>query len=76
MQRAARGHGQLHEAFVIDVYAGRFVGWRLSTFMITDFVLDTLGQALYASQPGNDGGRAQIFGYTIVYPCHNPTHVR
>jgi putative transposase len=35
-------------AFVIDVYARRIVGWRQSSSMRTDFVLDALEQALYA----------------------------
>jgi len=47
--------GWLYVAFVIDVYARRIVGWRVSTCMTTDFVLDALEQALYARQPGNDG---------------------
>jgi len=47
--------GWLYVAFVIDVYARRIVGWRVSTTMTTDFVLDALEQALYARQPGNDG---------------------
>jgi putative transposase len=34
-------------AFVIDVYARRIVGWRVSRSMNTDFVLDALEQALY-----------------------------
>jgi len=38
--------GWLYVAFVIDVYARRIVGWRASTRMITDFVLDALEQAL------------------------------
>ena len=47
--------GWLYVAFVIDVYARRIVGWRVSTSMTTDFVLDALEQALYARQPGRDG---------------------
>lgn len=42
-------------AFVIDVYARRIVGWRVSSSMRTDFVLDALEQALYARQPKRDG---------------------
>lgn len=38
-------------AFVIDVFARRIVGWRVSRTMRTDFVLDALEQALYARQP-------------------------
>lgn len=38
-------------AFVIDVFARRIVGWRVSTSMHTDFVLDAPEQALYDRQP-------------------------
>ena len=47
--------GWLYVAFVIDVYARRIVGWRVSSSMRTDFVLDALEQALYARQPERDG---------------------
>jgi putative transposase len=43
--------GWLYVAFVIDVFARRIVGWRVSSSMHTDFVLDALEQALYARQP-------------------------
>lgn len=43
--------GWLYVAFVIDVYARRIVGWRVSSSMRTDFVLDALEQALYARRP-------------------------
>ena len=43
--------GWLYVAFVIDVFARRIVGWRVSRTMTTDFVLDALEQALYARQP-------------------------
>ena len=46
--------GWLYVAFVIDVYARRIVGWRVSSSMHTDFVLDALEQALYARQPERD----------------------
>jgi transposase InsO family protein len=46
--------GWLYVAFVIDVFARRIVGWRVSTSMKTDFVLDALEQALYARQPERD----------------------
>jgi putative transposase len=41
-------------ALVIDVYARRIVGWRQSSSMRTDFVLDALEQALYDRQPQRD----------------------
>jgi len=47
--------GWLYVAFVIDVYARRIVGWRVSICMTTDFVLDALEQALCARQPGKGG---------------------
>ncbi|GAB3483419.1 hypothetical protein GCM10027398_41410 [Azotobacter salinestris] len=43
-------------AFVIDVFARRNVGWRVSSSARTDFVLDALEQALYACRPVNQGG--------------------
>jgi putative transposase len=48
--------GWLYVAFVIDVFARRIVGWRVSTSMHTEFVLDALEQALYARQPDCDEG--------------------
>ncbi|WP_085942460.1 IS3 family transposase [Acidovorax sp. NO-1] len=47
--------GWLYVAFVIDVFARRIVGWRVSSSMRMDFVLDALEQALYARQPERDG---------------------
>jgi putative transposase len=46
--------GWQYVAFVIDVFARRIVGWRVSSLMRTDFVLDALEQALYARQPERD----------------------
>jgi len=46
--------GWQYVAFVIDVFARRIVGWRVSNSMHTDFVLDALEQALYARQPDRD----------------------
>jgi transposase InsO family protein len=47
--------GMVYVAFVIDVYARFIVGWRVSSSMRTDFVLDALEQALYARRPERDG---------------------
>ena len=38
--------GTVYVAFVIDVFARRIVGWRASTSMKTQFVLDALEQAI------------------------------
>jgi putative transposase len=43
--------GFVYVAFVIDVFARRIVGWKVSTSARTDFVLDALEQALYARRP-------------------------
>jgi putative transposase len=47
--------GFVYVAFVIDVYARYIVGWRVSSSMRTDFVLDALEQALYARRGQRDG---------------------
>ena len=47
--------GWLYVAFVIDVFARRIVGWRVSPSMHTEFVLDALEQALHARQPERSG---------------------
>ena len=47
--------GFVYVAFVIDVFARRIVGWRVSRTMRTDFVLDALEQALYARRAERDG---------------------
>jgi putative transposase len=44
----ATWHGFVYVALVIDVFARRIVGWRVSASMRTDFVLDALEQAIYA----------------------------
>jgi len=43
----ATWRGFVYVAFVIDVFARRIVGWRASTSLRTDLVLDALEQALY-----------------------------
>jgi putative transposase len=44
----ATWHGFVYVAFVIDVFARRLVGWRVSASLKTDFVLDALEQAIHA----------------------------
>ena len=46
--------GFVYVAFVIDVFARRIVGWRVSSSMQTDFVLDALEQALYKRRRERD----------------------
>ena len=40
--------GFVYVAFVIDVFARRIVGWRVSSSLRTDFVVDALEQAIHA----------------------------
>lgn len=44
--------GFVYVAFVIDAFARRIVGWKVSTTTSTDFVLDALEQAIHARRPG------------------------
>ena len=39
---------------MIDVCARRIVGWRVSSSMHTDIILDALEKELYARQPKRD----------------------
>jgi transposase InsO family protein len=48
--------GMVYVAFVIDVFARRIVGWRVSTSMTTGFVLDALNQAICQRAPSEAGG--------------------
>lgn len=43
--------GTVYVAFVIDVFARKIVGWRVSTSMETQFVLDALNQAICQRVP-------------------------
>ncbi|HFI7547087.1 TPA: IS3 family transposase [Escherichia coli] len=43
--------GVVYVAFIIDVFAGYIVGWRVSSSMETTLVLDALEQALWARSP-------------------------
>jgi putative transposase len=46
--------GFVYVAFVIDAYARRIVGWRVSRTAHTGFVLDALEQALHERRPACD----------------------
>jgi putative transposase len=48
--------GFVYVAFVIDVFARRIVGWKVSSSARADFVLDALEQALHARRPTHQGG--------------------
>jgi transposase InsO family protein len=48
--------GFVYVAFVIDAYARRIVGWRVSRTAHAGFVLDALEQALHERRPLHRGG--------------------
>lgn len=48
--------GFVYVAFVIDAYARRIVGWRVSRTAHAGFVLDALDQALHERRPAHRGG--------------------
>ncbi|KGJ02294.1 transposase [Paracoccus halophilus] len=48
--------GMTYVAFVIDVFARKIVGWRVSTSMTTGFVLDALNQAICQRCPSKADG--------------------
>jgi transposase InsO family protein len=48
--------GFVYVAFIIDVFARRIVGWRVSRTAHAGFVLDALEQALHARRPVSGSG--------------------
>ena len=52
----ATSQGFVYVAFVIDTFARRIVGWRVSRSARADFVLDALEQALSDRRPVRQGG--------------------
>jgi len=48
--------GFVYVAFVVDVFARRIVGWRVSRTAHASFVLDALEQALQERRPAHRGG--------------------
>ena len=54
--------GFAYVAFVIEAYARKIVGWRVSTSAHAGFVLDALEQAVHDRRPAK--------GVGTVYLCH------
>ncbi|WP_300020163.1 IS3 family transposase [uncultured Roseobacter sp.] len=50
----ATWQGFVYVAFVIDVFARRIVGWRVSRSATAGFVLDALEQAIHQRRPAQD----------------------
>jgi hypothetical protein len=78
--------GFVYVAFVIDVFARRIVGWRVSRSMRTELVLDAFEQALHARQAekglihhSDHGSQAEFnrssqhcLVFQIVTSCQSP----
>ena len=52
----ATWRGFAYVAFVIDAFARRIVGWRVSNTLRSDLALDALEQALYERAPQAEQG--------------------
>lgn len=57
----------VYVAFIVDVFAGVIVGWRVSTSMETSLVLDALEQALWARRPGKGGSITQTEAHNMFH---------
>ena len=60
----ATWRGFVYAAFVIDVFARRLVGWRVSASLRTDLALDALEQAIYPRAGDLRWGRLFVIGLT------------
>ena len=58
--------GFTYVAFVLDVFARRIVGWRVSVSMCTDFVIDALEQAIYARRGKSDAVDAEMAARAVI----------
>ncbi len=61
--------GFVYVAFVIDTFADRIVGWRVSRSAKTDFVLDALEQALHDRRPVQESGLIHHSDSKCVLAC-------
>ena len=59
--------GFVYVAFVIDAYARRIVGWRVSRSAHAGFVLDALEQALHDRRPVQRGGLVHHSDHGVQY---------
>jgi transposase InsO family protein len=65
--------GFVYVAFVIDAYARRIVGWKVSTAPTASFVLDALEQAIHARKPGPEDGLIHHSDRGVQYLAMNYT---
>ncbi len=62
--------GFVYVAFIIDAYARKIVGWRVSTSPHAGFVLDALEQAVHERRPIKGMVLHPSFGLRIAIPVH------
>jgi transposase InsO family protein len=65
--------GFVYVAFVIDAYARRIVGWKVSNSATAGFVLDALEQAIHARRPRADDGLVHHSDRGVQYLAMNYT---
>ena len=65
--------GFVYVAFVIDVFARRIVGWKVSTSATASFVLDALEQAIHARRPRAADGLIHHSDRGVQYLAMNYT---
>jgi putative transposase len=59
--------GFVYVAFIIDVFARRIIGWRVSRTAHAGFVLDALEQALHERRPVRGGGLVHHSDHGVQY---------
>lgn len=65
--------GFVYVAFVIDAFARRIVGWKVSTSATAGFVLDALEQAIHARRPSAEDGLIHHSDRGVQYLAMNYT---
>jgi len=65
--------GFVYVAFVIDAFARRIVGWKVSTSATAGFVLDALEQAIHARRPSAADGLIHHSDRGVQYLAMNYT---
>jgi len=65
--------GFVYVAFVIDAFARRIVGWKVSTCATSGFVLDALEQAIHARRPSASDGLIHHSDRGVQYLAMNYT---
>ena len=62
--------GWVYVAFVIDAYARRILGWKVSTSMATDLVLAAINQAIFTRKQQGVKNLAGLIHHNDAGPIH------